>query len=775
MQRHIKIPTMPGGVWRTTHQASVQAILGKRAPRVISKGSQFYNRDRWTLRFFTKAMCDWAKDHPGDTPSQRDLRDWVHTANTMHPDIEPCIVIASTPDDLPVRVALALTGGAYHEAWHTLYSCRRPLRVDEIKSLVMDRWDKVEDWSKFAALLLEWSNIVEDIKIERRGIEEFPGTRTSMHDLQDFILTKEEESRRQRPEGWTKMSTLTGLFRDAGLGYVTRLSKQVRDFYKDTHPDVFEMVINGPLRPLLDEAINLPVQDDLGCLRIAMDVLIQVQEMAEEHQKKTQRPTKCPQCGAPASSLVIKIKSKSKDARIECEDCGWTQEVKLVEGEGVGTSGEGGIRVEIEDEDDQEEGASEGAGKGEEEGEGEGKGKKQDHSDEKQGEGEGEGDGEQKSSSDNPAKGPGSEESEEPPKEREEVDLEALADELEALADEGAKAGLEDVSSALGEAVEDVEKELDAKLKQGEQRWMPADQSLDVVELVPSYNRERDRAGGRMLLDSVRSEASWLLARLRVIFRVVQCSSIRHGVKKGRGISSRRLVHSYAEMRSGRFPSRPDYDVSTGFDTSVAAACVLDESGSMHGSLRQAAKCLLAISHPLDGLGCPTLLLGIRDGEYGGGHYANVGDRYHRYRGVVYDIFKGFDEPLRNALHRFVNTRATGSTPLSDGIQMGLKAMSERSETHRIVFVITDGMPNHNHTPVIRWQIRQARAAGIHLIGVGVGAEASYVKELFPDHVWTAGFSQMPSALVAKLNSLLDFRGRRRGHKVGGEFRPGRK
>ena len=168
------VPVIRGDRYRRTHKASVIGILGKAAPPVASRGFRFYNRDKWTARFLIGEMCAWAGKHPGCIPTSVDVQDWVRVANGVNVPL-PEIVIANTPDKLPLRTAMALTGGAYHEAFHSKYSCRRNLGTSEIANIVLPRWAKVKDWSRLQKLVLEWSNIVEDIRIERRGREDFEG------------------------------------------------------------------------------------------------------------------------------------------------------------------------------------------------------------------------------------------------------------------------------------------------------------------------------------------------------------------------------------------------------------------------------------------------------------------------------------------------------------------------------------------------------------------------------------------------------------------------
>jgi len=95
---------------------------------------------------------------------------------------------------------------------------------------------------------------------------------------------------------------------------------------------------------------------------------------------------------------------------------------------------------------------------------------------------------------------------------------------------------------------------------------------------------------------------------------------------------------------------------------------------------------------------------------------------------------------------------------MADGIEFALRHMEVRSEPHRFIFVITDGQPNGGHLPVIKRQLRLAKAAEIHVIGVGLGRSAQYVKGLFPDYVYSSKVSEVPKMLLEKMNSLMDMR-----------------
>jgi len=53
-----RLPEIRGERLRQQYQQAVVALCGRDAPPVVSKGSRFYNVDRWTGRVLVKQMCD---------------------------------------------------------------------------------------------------------------------------------------------------------------------------------------------------------------------------------------------------------------------------------------------------------------------------------------------------------------------------------------------------------------------------------------------------------------------------------------------------------------------------------------------------------------------------------------------------------------------------------------------------------------------------------------------------------------------------------------------
>lgn len=282
-----------GQRWRLTHQASVDSILGARVRRVRSFGSSFYNKDNWVARSFVASMVQWAAMNGGRTPEHRDVEGWVRAANHMKLSEEQKeIVIASTPDELPLSLAHALVGGAYHEAWHTLYSRTKPLEMKDVWPRITEVWEKIPDktmWAKLMPILLHWSNLIEDIRIERLGNSEFPGTIDKMEALQDFILEQESE---EHPQAGAKVevqvhTVIAATFRDLGLGYDTPNQDLALKKYKALSADAFEYVKNGPLTEVLEKSINLG-KDDLGSFWLAFEVVtaLIVDSLVKEEEKE---------------------------------------------------------------------------------------------------------------------------------------------------------------------------------------------------------------------------------------------------------------------------------------------------------------------------------------------------------------------------------------------------------------------------------------------------------------------------------------------------------
>ena len=711
---------LSGAKWRATHQASVDGMLhdlNVRRP-VKSFGSEFSNRDRWTGRGLFTAMNN--RYYDGSWPLERILRE----ANAEIP-FQPHIVIAATPDDLPAGTALALVGGAYHEAWHTRYSRRTTLKREEIEAPLNERWGKadVKFWKFQHGVMLTWSNIIEDIRIERLGCARFPGALPKMEALQDLILKMEQEGfEKQMPENL--LLTMIGCaFRDIGLGYDTPRQQIALAFYERVCPEAVAFV-NGPLRPMLDKAINLPESADMEPIWMAMDIALLLRDLAEEQPQdaESEDESEGGEGGAPDAD--------QDESEGESEGAGGGAPKPEQGDESKPEKGGGKGKPEKGEQGDESEGGASKPEQGEgDDSEGEG--------DDSEGEGDDADDGDADDGDSNDGKNAGGQSVLNDDQIRE-----LAAALIESIAND-AKMDVKDVSQALEQAINAA---FNQDVEQGEMPWRSPCPEEDKV----AYAGVRDSKAGFAVRNKVRNEIAALRARLRNKFLAARTPSYTHGVRKGVDMSERRMVDSIIEINMGMEPTRPDYQKDKKNDCSLAVALVIDESGSMSGLRKDTVKGAVAIADALSSLGCPVLAIGPRN--HNGVCYENTSG-CHRYQPVRIDVFKDWNESMTTALPRFPSITATGGTPLEDGIQYALQELNKRPERHRIVLTITDGVPDNPQ--VVRNQIRVSADAQIKIVGIGLGYAGDSVGHLFPEHLSVPKIENLPAMLASYLEGVM--------------------
>ena len=330
-----------------------------------------------------------------------------------------------------------------------------------------------------------------------------------------------------------------------------------------------------------------------------------------------------------------------------------------------------------------------------------------------------------------------------------------------------------DESDALKEA---IEAEAHADCEHDEANYVTGDVDK-CEEIMPTRSgKDKDAARARRMLREMQKAVNFLRSRLRNIVRAAEQVGEEHGLRRGRKISDRTLVDSRACLRAGRMPDRAYMDVDEEIDTSLDAVTVIDGSSSMSSWRRLAGQIVMAINEPLDSIGCGTQVVGFRDGPYRYFQQASdvekemahkAGESIYSAETAIIDIFKHWEERFKQVEWRFANTKAEGCTPMASGLQFAINSISHRRAGHRVIFVVTDGCPTGGYE-VIRRQLRLCKEAGVHVIGVGIGRSASYVKGLFVDHVWHENVEELPRLLVAKLNQLCDFRAPNRGRRIRG-------
>ena len=814
--------TYAGSRYRKMWQAAADGVFPQEHIPVSSAGARFFNQDNWTARAFVVAMCESLKQH---TIAVEDLNLWVPVwcgkANQHH-IYTPSIVVAATAEDLSRRDRDAIAGGCYHEKGHTAYSCRRRLGESEMLTLLEEVWELVPNWAPYAGTILQWGNLIEDIRIERLLQKDYAGTGNRLAPLQDFVLEQEIEGKAAAEHRGLPVNedlrVVTGAFRDLGLGYDTPLQMQVLAEYEAASPEAWALVNTGDLSDLLRASIALGDEnkhgDDLAHLTLAMKVIATLlsksdspMEDPEDGEGEGEGKVACEHCGAGADKLRSRaVKGQPDKIAIVCTACGHKTIIDKPEAapEGGEGSGEG---VSIEDPNaEPQEGGSEGdasddsnapegevirADKEEEDG---------DPADGTDGEGSSEGDEDGEDGEDGEAS-EGSDKSEdtedgtdtdgEPSDtdegetneggttggsgagaEQEALTAEEVAASIVDALEDGEDSGIKTHNEALDALVEADNQKEAANVLPGEKRWNPWNPDGDVV--MPAA--EGSRSAANTIRNKARKSGGALKTQLRRKFLADRSTRRFHGVKRGRGLSERRLVDSAVEMAANVTPTRPDFADVAKRDCSLAAAIIVDQSGSMHSRRETAAIAMMALADGLDGVGAPVLCAGFRDiwgNNYGTPDVPMVqgtdGRHFHRSGNIGIDVFKGWEEPLRKCVARFPSVQATGGTPMADGVQYGMQALSERPERHRVLFVLTDGEPDWDHTGVMRRQIRLAREAGIEVVGVGIDAGCYGVRRTFETGVAVENLEELPKAILSILDDIV-FPSKAKRVKLDGKF-----
>ncbi len=743
--------TMPGSRVRETHASTVLSIVGRdRMIPVVSQGTGFSMRGPFGWRTVASRFAKGERD----TARLADATGYEAGAPAA-------INIAECGDEVPRRTYLALIGGASHEAFHRLYSQQGALDARTIGAAIAPAIAHPGiDWAKRARLVLDLQNVIEDIYIERLGCEEFPGVRTKLTDLADFIVRQEADSRAKVGDPpATVVQAVFVAWRDLGLGYNTptlrdnlaRLARECPKGLDMLRPGgalhgVFTRSIPDVSTPAAREAAKRALLDGVS-LRLALEAVIALEGAASGDQGdggengKPQPGDGKPQPGKGKGDG----QPQPGDGKGKGEGKGDGQpqpgdgQPQPGEGKGKGKDGEkgegkGGTPSNGKP-DAKGDSNAEGGENGGESGEGE------NSRDDGEGKGEGAGGGE----GTNPA---------------------TAKDFLDGHSKDGK--GALDSNSALEAAAKD-ERKSDPNDYTSPLPYRPYSTAQD--EIAPVRAAKENAKGFEKLKAETRKGTAYLRTRLAVLFRALENSGVEHGVRKGPALSGRMLVDSYCEMQGGAMPTRAYMDRTPAVDMSIAAALVIDESASMKDKLRETCAGAYTLMDALDSVGAKSLAVGFRTKSYDASYYTNDYSGIagcHRTHAVYYDLFKSWDESFKVAAPRLREIKAAGGTPMADGIEFALRELSARAEGHRILFVLTDGEPDGQHKRVIPTQLQRAADAGVLVVGVGLGRGSEGVTKRFPDSVYADDLTALPALLVKKLEELIRTRatGAKRGRAV---------
>lgn len=264
--------------YEETYRSSIYSILGDQTPVTELSGNMFLNQNRWTAQIFLGKLYQWMLDHASNIPCKSTIQSLVESSNEVV--VEPKIIMPVMPQEVDTRLSMALTGGAYHESWHTIYTCKRPLSREEVYDIVEPRLSKAKHPRTVIKIAQDWMNLIEDVRIERLGVKEYPGTWVKMNDLTDYIISRELHNVDYEEN---LVNIVARVFREYGLGYSTIITRSALSLYEKVDPETVDFVVNGPLRPHLVECRKDRNYDDLFVLRKSLDIALVMEEAAESN------------------------------------------------------------------------------------------------------------------------------------------------------------------------------------------------------------------------------------------------------------------------------------------------------------------------------------------------------------------------------------------------------------------------------------------------------------------------------------------------------------
>ena len=284
-----------------------------------------------------------------------------------------------------------------------------------------------------------------------------------------------------------------------------------------------------------------------------------------------------------------------------------------------------------------------------------------------------------------------------------------------------------DVKSDLGDAIADnLSSELDAVPNE-------SGYSTAIGDIGDVESKSVERGYEKVTRSDVRQATVKLRARLQAKIE----SAVRE--KKYLSQSGRRVCsRAMSRVRTGDSRIFNQKEEKKGLDTAIKI--LVDRSGSMGfvdkrnqdavAPISPAMKSAMAVMAALEGInGVTTACSAFPSTE----------------------TLTGFNESLVKTAKRY-ECYTTGGTPMTEAMLWCVKHhLAPRRENRKIFIVVTDGEPDNPVTA--QAVIRKMAQAGIEMIGVGIGSDAHYVKSLFPTSDVIESVDELPETLFKLIHN----------------------
>ncbi|MBK5929897.1 cobaltochelatase CobT-related protein [Halochromatium salexigens] len=253
---------------------------------------------------------------------------------------------------------------------------------------------------------------------------------------------------------------------------------------------------------------------------------------------------------------------------------------------------------------------------------------------------------------------------------------------------------------------------------------MPSREALPALEVF-----QGDAVRGAMLLRRVKGHSARLTARLQGLVQAERMTRSRT-VRQGRTLSAEHL-HRVGVGDGRVFRVRSEQAAPN-----TALHLLVDLSGSMaDGEDRLALEAAMALALALEPINGVSRAVSAFPGRQG---------QSDQLTQVV-----AHGERVAARAGAFVQT-ARGGTPMTGALWFAAADLLAQPAPRKVLITLSDGEPNHR--PSVLALVRRAQAAGLELIGIGIGHEVGH---LFPKALRIDAIADLKRALFEVAEQLL--------------------
>lgn len=190
----------------------------------------------------------------------------------------------------------------------------------------------------------------------------------------------------------------------------------------------------------------------------------------------------------------------------------------------------------------------------------------------------------------------------------------------------------------------------------------------------------------------------------------------------------------------------------------VAVSLLIDCSGSMTSERKAqlAATAAYALAEVLQRMQIACELIGFTTQ----GSYGRATD-LARQAGIYMPIFKSFNDPwdikAKRRLAKLWNEGWLANNVDGECVQIAANRLMARTETKKILIVLSDGQPNADgRTIMLQQHLKDTvkeLSTKINIVGVGIKSEA--VKRYYPKHVVLRSIDELPTEVIRQIRALL--------------------